>query len=165
MMIAATVHPAPVPARAAPTLGATLREIHRGWIDEARHRLDPAMAPGADSWDGWSVAQYLGDRFHRQYRRESAMVAALLPLLQVRDASLLRAKGEALERTLRHLSQLGRRQGVAAALATASWQFLDLLRTWFTEIERVAEGLTRDDLPEPGRRALAQLETAAALRP
>jgi hypothetical protein len=69
-MIAATVRPATLPARVAPTLGATLREIHRQWIDEARQRLDRAM--GADFWDGWSVTQYLGDRFDRQYRRESA---------------------------------------------------------------------------------------------
>jgi hypothetical protein len=42
-MIAATVRPATLPARVAPTLGATLREIHRRWIDEAHQRLDRAM--------------------------------------------------------------------------------------------------------------------------
>lgn len=50
---------------------------------------------------------------------------------------------------------------VVAALAC---RFLRLLRTWLSEIERVTEELTIDELPPDGRRALAQLGVAAAAR-
>jgi hypothetical protein len=54
LMIAATVRPATLPARVAPTLGATLREIHRQWIDEARQRLD-RYGTGGGFLGRWSV--------------------------------------------------------------------------------------------------------------
>ena len=43
-----------------------------------------------------------------------------------------------------------------------TWRFLQLLRTWLGEIERVTAKLTVDDLPAEGRRALAQLTAGAA---
>ncbi|MGH7527142.1 MAG: hypothetical protein ACREMX_10610, partial [Gemmatimonadales bacterium] len=107
---------------------------------------------------------YLGDQFDRQYRRARVLVATILPLLRPVDASVLHAITEALDRTRRDLSRLGRRQGATAAVAAASHRFLELLRAWVAEIERAGEGLTRDELPASGRRALAQLEAAAIRR-
>ncbi len=162
-MTAVDVRPTLRPAPDKPALSAILREIHGPWIREVRQHLEPAMAADASFWDGWGVTRYLGDRFDRQYWRKNALVAAMLPLLRPRDAALLQADGETLEEVRRNLIGLGRRQGVTATVATTSRQFLELLRNWLAQIERLASGLTREDLPHPGRRALARLETAASL--
>ena len=69
-----------------------------------------------------------------------------------------------LERTRRDLDQIGRRQGMTEVVAALAYRFLKLLRTWLAEIERVTEELTIDGLPLDGRRALAWLRTATAVR-
>ena len=148
----------------APPLGATLREIHRRWMDESSEWLTPTLAPDADFWNGWSAVRYINDQFDRQYRRECALIAAILPLLRPSDAFILCATTVVLERTRRDLDQLGRRQGMTGAVAALAYRFLTLLRTWFAEIERVTEELSLHELPLDGRRALAQLRFGAAAR-
>jgi hypothetical protein len=148
----------------APPLGATLREIHRRWMDESSEWLTPTLAPDADFWNGWSAVRYLNGQFDRLYRRECALIVAILPLLRPTDAFSLRARTVVLDRTRRHLDQLGRRQGMTGAVAVLAYRFLKLLRTWFAEIERVTEELSLHELPLDGRRALAQLRFGAAAR-
>ena len=133
-------------------------------MDESSEWLTPTLAPDADFWNGWSAVRYLNDQFDRLYRRECALIVAILPLLRPTDAFSLRARTLVLERTRRHLDQLGRRQGMTDVVAALAYRFLKLLRTWFAEIERVTEELTLDELPLDGRRALAQLRAAAAAR-
>jgi hypothetical protein len=147
---------------APPELAARLHDIHRLWIDETSDWLHPTRAPDADFWNGWSTVRYLNDQFDRQYRRELALVAAMLPLLRPRDAFILCATTAVLERTRRHIDQVGRRQGMTEVMASLVHRFLELLRTWFTDIERAAEQLTVYELPSAGRRALAQLDAAPA---
>jgi hypothetical protein len=149
------------PRRIAPPLTAKLRDLHRRWMDETSEWLSPTLAPNADFWNGWSAVRYINDQFDRQYRRECALVAAVLPLLDPTDAFALCAATVVLERTRRDLDQLGRRQGMTEVVAALACRFLKLLRTWFAEIERVTEALTIDELPPDGQRALAQLKAAA----
>lgn len=152
------------PLSIAPPLSAKLRHIHRCWMDEISEWLGPTLAPDADFWNGWSAVRYVNDQFARQYRRECALVAAILPRLRPIDAFILRARTVVLERTRRDLDKLGRRQGMTEVVAVLVCRLLKLLRTWFTEIERVTEQLTLDELPPDGRRALAQLRFAAVAR-
>ena len=149
--------------RSALPLSARLRDLHLRWIDETSDWVSPALAPDADFWNGWGAVRYINDQFDRQYRRECALVAAILPLLPPTDAFTLCAATVLLERTRRDLDHLGRRQGMTHAVAAVAGRFLKLLRTWLGEIERVSEELTVDDLAPEGRRALAQLTAAAAL--
>ena len=90
---------------------------------------DPTLAPDADFWNGWSAVRYLNDQFDRLYRRECALIVAILPLLRPTDAFSLRARTVVLERTPRHLDQLGRRQGMTGTVAALVYRFLKLLRT------------------------------------
>ena len=84
--------------------------------------------------------------------------------LRPADAFVLRVRSVVLERTRRDLDRLGRQRGKTEVVAALAYRFLKLLRTWFSEIERVTEELTLDELPLDGRRALAQLRAAAASR-
>jgi hypothetical protein len=152
------------PLNVAPPLSAKLRDIHRRWMDESSEWLGPTLVPDADFWNGWSAVRYINDQFDRQYRRECALIAAIIPLLRPSDAFILCATTVVLERTRRDLDQLGRRQGMTEVVAALAYRFLKLLRTWFAEIERVTEELTLDELPLDGRRALAQLRATAAAR-
>ena len=152
------------PLDVAPPLSAKLRDIHRRWMDESSEWLGPTLVPDADFWNGWSAVRYINDQFDRQYRRECALIAAILPLLRPSDAFILCATTVVLERTHRDLDQLGRRQGMTEVVAGLAYRFLKLLRTWFAEIERVTEQITLDELRLDGRQALAQLRTAAAAR-
>jgi hypothetical protein len=162
LVTACVIHPAP---QGAPlTVSATLRDIHRRWMNETWQWLAPALSPSADFWNGWSAVRYINDQFHRQYRRQQALVTATLPLLRPAEAVQLRATAEALERTRRDLDRIGRRQGMTEAVAALSGRFLDLLGAWFAEIQRVTEEFSRDELPPQGRRALRQLEAAVAIR-
>ena len=146
------------------TVSARLRDIHRWWMNEAWQWLAPALSSSANFWNGWSAVRYTNDQFDRQYRRQHAFVTAILPLLQPADAVQLEATADALERTRRDLDRFGRRQGMTKAVAGLAGRFLELLGIWFAEIRRVTQALTRDDLPPQGRRALAQLEAAVAIR-
>lgn len=146
------------------TVRATLRNIHRRWMNETWQWLAPTLSPDADFWNGWSAVRYINDQFDRQYRRQRALVAAILELLPPADAVQLRKTAAALERTRRDLDRVGRRQGMTEVVAALSGQFLELLGIWFAEIQRVTQELTTDDLPHQGRRALRQLEAAVAIR-
>jgi hypothetical protein len=148
----------------APPLSVKLRDLHRLWMNESSEWLGPALAPDADFWNGWSAVRYLNDQFDRQYRRECALVGAVLPLLRPVDAFILCEATAVLERTRSVLDQVGRRQGMTELVAPLAYRFLKLLRSWLGEIERVAEDLTIDKLPPKGQRALAQLTAAAATR-
>jgi hypothetical protein len=150
------------PPNCAPPPSAKLRAIHRRWMDETSDWLNPTLAPDADFWNGWSAVRYVNDQFDRQYRRGWALVAAILPLLRPADAFMLCARSVVLERTRRDLDRLGRQRGTTEVVAALAHRLLKLLRSWFSEIERVTEDLTIDDLPLDGRRALAQLRTAVA---
>jgi hypothetical protein len=151
----------PVPRRPATPLPARLRDLHRHWLSEAAEWLTPTLARDADFWNGWSAVRYLNDQFARQYQRECALVAAILPLLQPADAFSLCAATVVLERTRRDLDRLGRRQGMTEVVAALSCRFLKLLNVWLAEIERVTEELTINQRPGQGRQALAQLRAAA----
>jgi hypothetical protein len=146
----------------APPLSAKLRNLHRQWMDESSEWLGPTLAPDADFWNGWSAVRYLNDQFDRQYRRECALVAAILPLLRPVDAFSLCVATAVLERTRSVLDQIGRRQGMTDLVAVLAYRFLKLLRSWLEEIERVTKDLTIDELPPKGHRALTQLTAAAA---
>jgi hypothetical protein len=154
-----------IPLTMAPPLSARLRAIHCRWMDESSEWLGPALDPDADFWNGWSAVRYINGQFDRQYRRECALIEAILPLLQPIDAFVLRARTVVLERTRRDLDQLGRRRGMTEVVSALAYRFLKLLRTWFAEIERITEELTLDELPPDGRRALAQLGFAATTQP
>jgi hypothetical protein len=150
------------PRSIAPPLSVKLRDIHRRWMGETSDWLGPTLAPDADFWNGWSAVRYINDQFDRQYRRECALVVAILPLLCPTDAFILCVTTLVLERTRRNIDQIGRQQGMTEAVAALAQRFLKVLRTWFAEIERVIGELTIDELPPDGRRALAQLAAAAA---
>ena len=150
------------PRSIAPPLSATLRDIHRLWMDDISDWLGPTLTPDADFWNGWSAVRYINDQFARQYRWECTLIAAILPFLRPSDAFILYATTAVLERTRRDLDHIGRRQGMTEVVSALADRFLRLLRTWLSEIERVTEGLTIDELPPDGRRVLAQLEAAAA---
>jgi hypothetical protein len=146
-----------------PPLSAKLRDLHRQWMDESSEWLGPTLAPDADFWNGWSAVRYLDDQFDRQYRRECALVAAILPLIRPVDAFILCEATAVLERARSVLDQVGRRQGMTELVPALAYRFLKLLRLWLREIERVTEDLTVDELPPNGQRALAQLTAAAAI--
>jgi hypothetical protein len=146
----------------APSLSAKLCDPHRQWMDETSEWLGPTLAPDADFWNGWSAVRYINDQFDRQYRRECALVGAILPFLRPVDAFILCEATAVLERTRTVLDQVGRRQGMTELVAALAYRFLKLLRSWLGEIERVTADLTIDELPPNGRRALAQLTAAAA---
>jgi hypothetical protein len=162
LVLARVVHPAsPGSAR---TVRATLRAIHRHWMNETWQWLAPALSPDADFWNGWSAVRYLNDQFQRLYRRQRALLTAILPLLSARDIAQVRAATEALEGTRHNLDRIGRRQRKMEGVAALSGRFLDLLGAWFAEIQRVTKELTGDELPPQGQQALWQLEGAIAIQ-
>ncbi|MGH7578930.1 MAG: hypothetical protein ACREM9_02070 [Gemmatimonadales bacterium] len=91
------------------------------------------MRADASFWDRWGVARYLSDRFERLYWWNQALVSAILPLLQPKDAVRLQADSEAVEKHF---------------------------ETWLARTEQLAGGLRTEDLPESGRRALKRLQAA-----
>jgi hypothetical protein len=91
------------PLGIAPPLSAMLRDIHRRWMDESSEWLGPTLAPDADFWNGWSAIRYINNQFDRQYRRECALLASILPLQRPTDAFILCATTAVLERTRRDL--------------------------------------------------------------
>jgi hypothetical protein len=145
------------PLSIAPPLSATLRHIHRRWMDETSEWLSPTLVPDADFWNGWSAVRFLNDQFDRQYRRTCALIGAILPLLPPTDAFILRARTVVLERTRRALDHFGRRQGMTKVVAALTYRFLKLLRTWFAEIERVTAELTLHEPWPDGFRALVRI--------
>jgi hypothetical protein len=161
-MVTAECIPGTLPRRITPPLVGKLRDLHRRWLDETSEWLTPALAPGADFWNGWSAVRYINDQFDRQYRRKCALVAAILPLLRPTDAFALCAATVLLERTRRDLDRIGRRLDATEAVRAVTSRFLHLLRTWLGEIERATTKLTAGDLPAEGGRALAQLTAGAA---
>jgi hypothetical protein len=120
-----------------PVVAGRLRGIHRYWLEETRDWLAPAIAPEADFWDGWSAVRYLGDRFARFYRRQLALVKAILPLVGPSDAFTLATTTARVERARRTLDRLGRRQGSVKVVAAACEHFLETLEAWFEELQRL----------------------------
>ena len=108
--------------------------------------------------------RYINDQFDRQYRRQRTLVKAILPLLRPADAFRLRSTTVELELMRRHLNRVAGRQQMSEVVAAASCHFLELLAAWFSELQRVTQGLTRDEVPVQGQRALARLASAIAVR-
>jgi predicted ferric reductase len=141
----------------ATTVGATLGEIHRWWMNETSQRLGPAWSPTANFWTGWNVVRYIGDQFDWRYRRHRALVAAIVPLLGAADAFALCARTKALHETRDELDRLGRRQGYTATVAVVSHRFLEHVGAWFAKIQRVTREISADQLSLQDRQAPARL--------
>ncbi len=148
----------------APTLHTALRDIHQRWMRDTLRWLAPTLSASADFWDGWSAVRYINDQFERKYRRQRSLVKAILPLLRAADAFRLRSTTVELELMRRHLNRVAGRQQMTEVVAVASCHFLELLAAWFGELQRVTQGLSRDQIPPQGQRALARLESAIAIR-
>jgi hypothetical protein len=148
----------------APAVTVSLRDTHRQWLTETREWLAPALSPGADFWDMWSVVRYINDRFDRQYRRQLAFAEGILPMLSPADALVLHSKAAELEEARRNLDRLGRLQGTSKLAAAACSHFLELLEAWLGELQWLTRGLTTAELSLRAQKALAQLKAAGAIR-
>jgi hypothetical protein len=154
----------PIATRSAPTLCTVLRDIHHRWMSDTLRWLAPTLSANADFWDGWSAVRYINDQFDRKYRRQRTLVKAILPLLRPADTFRLQSTTVELELMRRHLNRVAGRCQMTEVVAAASCHFLELLAAWFGELQRVTQGLNRDDVPPQGQRALARLESAIAIR-
>jgi hypothetical protein len=134
------------------------------WLDQASAWLAPAMEPEADFWDGWGAVRYLDDQFARLYRLQDAFVKAILTRISPSDALQLKQKTTELKAARRKLDRVGRRKGMAQAVAAACALFLGLFEAWLEEIQRLMQGVTRAELPPPAQEALARLQAALADR-
>jgi len=142
------------------SLAETLRPIHRAWLDEARHLLEPALDSGADFWTRWGAIQYLSDDFREQFRLEHGLVNELCPFLPAEASERLLRGGDRilhLRLELERLQRRGRRV-VTSDLALATRDLLEQIGVWCSEIEAAAPAVKPNELPAAAARLIDQLE-------
>ena len=145
------------------TLASVLGPIHDDWISQTRRTVEPALSRDASFWDRWTAVRYLDDPFDDHYHHEVALVGSLVPLLPPAVAGRLTILTETLDQSRAQLDQVGRRRGVARAVAVVAREFLDLFQLWCAEVEAALGGLQQENLPERSQQLLAALEAAAAV--
>jgi len=150
-------------ASPAEPLSAILSPIHDCWVEQVARFLAPAMSTRASFWDRWGAVRYLADEFEAHFRAQCALVDSLEPLLDASAPGCLATARKALESTRAELIALGRRRGTAGPVAVLARRFLDQLERWCAGFELATSQLTRRDLSEESRQAVAHLEGMAAL--
>ena len=151
-MPTATLTPTTCPEQ---PLQATLRRIHEAWVAETRRFLEPACDAEADFWARWAAVRYLNDAFGARCERERALVNELLPFLRPDVAKRIVAVGERVVRLRLQLDRQGRRRGTGVEVACATRELIAQLQVWCAVVERVATGLTLEDLPAEAAELLA----------
>lgn len=140
-------------------LDATLRPIHRAWLEEARCLLEPALDAGADFWTRWAAIRYLADDFREQFRLEHGLVSELCPFIPAEASERLLRGGDRilhLRLELERIQRRGRRV-VTSELAIATRDLLEQLGVWCAEIEAAAEDVRPVDLPADAALLIDQL--------
>jgi hypothetical protein len=140
-----------------------LSPIHDGWVARVARFLAPAMVAGTSFWERWGAVRYLADEFEVPFRAQCALVHSLEPLLDASTLGRLATARKALESTRADLIALGRRRGQAGPVAVLARRFLDQFECWCAGLELATSHLTRRDLSEQSRQAVAHLEGMAAL--
>lgn len=147
------------------SLDATLRPIHRAWLEEARCLLEPALDGGADFWTRWSAIRYLADDFREQFRLEHGLVNELCPFLPAEASERLLRGGDRilhLRLELERLQRRGRRVATSE-LALGTRDLLEQLGVWCAEIETAAQDVRPDDLPAGAAVLIDQLNDGVEL--
>lgn len=138
-------------------LGVTLSAVHDRWLQHLAAALAPALSPRSRFQERWDVSRCFADEFQPRFRTECALVESLggrlPPVARVRLATLRAA----LERTGNELEQDVRQQRRPGSPAMLARRLLELARYWCAELEFATTGVTRDDLPQPGRILLERI--------
>jgi hypothetical protein len=150
-------------AAPAEPLSAVLTPIHDCWVERVARFLTPAMVARAGFWERWGAVRYLGDEFETRFRAECALLDSLEPLLDASSLGRLATARKALEATSAELIALGRRRGTAGPVAILARRFIDRLECWCAGFELATSRLSRGDLSEESRQAVAHLEGMAAV--
>ncbi len=82
-----------------------LQGLHRGWLEQVRIVVDPALHPEAGTWVRWRTVQYLEGGLARRFERERRAVVSLHACLTPAQARHLWAAGELLTQMLARLDQ------------------------------------------------------------
>ena len=141
------------------SLDATLRPIHRAWLEEARCLLEPALEAGADFWTRWAAIRYLADDFREQYRLEHGLVNELCPFLPSEASERLLRGGDRIIqlRLLLERQQRRARRAATSELALATRDLLEQLGVWCAEAEAAARDVKAGDLPADAALLIDQL--------
>jgi hypothetical protein len=146
------------------TLDAVLAPAHEAWIEEARHLLAPASAPGAPEWERWPVARWLNDRFVRRFLAERALVNELRPHLTVREDEMIGIATDRVAQLRLVLDRLAWRGGGAAEFGALGQGLLQALEMWFADIELAARRIRCRYLSRQARRLLEEVEAASGVQ-
>src|SRR6476620_4184650 len=76
------------------TLDAVLAPTHDAWVNEARHLLGSASAPGAPDGKRWTTARWFNAQFLRWVPPERALLSELRPHLTIRYNEIIGAGEE-----------------------------------------------------------------------
>ena len=96
------------------TLDAVLAPTHDAWVNEARHLLGSASAPGAPDWKRWTTVRWLNDQFLPWFLAEWALLNELRPHLTIREDEMIGAGEEQIAQIRAALDRVARRRGSAA---------------------------------------------------
>jgi hypothetical protein len=146
------------------TLDAVLAPAHDAWIEEARHLLTPASAPGAPAWERWPVVRWLNDQFLRRFLAERALMNELRPHLTVREDEMIGGGEDRIAQLRLGLDRLARRNGGAAEFTALAQGFMQALEMWCAETELAARRIHCRYLSRDARRLLEEVEAASSVQ-
>jgi hypothetical protein len=147
------------------SLGPILQAAHEMWIDEAETYLTPIIVPEASFWDRLTAVRYIADQFARQYRRESALLQELRPLLDHTIAEHLISQGRRVAQLWRELDRVGRRRGTSRTVAVTARALVEALQNWCRQIEAAAGAIPREALPDEAKGMVETLELHLRTQP
>jgi hypothetical protein len=139
------------------SLDSELAAIHDHWVPRLAAVLSPAMVPRSRFWERWEVTRQFTGEFRHWFQMEFALVEYLGDRLAPEARVRLAMQRAALERAGTELMGTARHQWNPGPLATLSRLLLKLTQCWCAELELVTRGLSRDDLPQPGRAMLERM--------
>ncbi len=144
-------------------IASVLHTAHQGWLEETSEYLTPLLGGYAPFWDRWTAVRYLADQFLPRLRRERALVDTFSESLPPEIWKSLTQEGERIGQLQRKLDNLGRRRGTAWVISPVAGELLHALQAWCADIELVVRQISRDALPEKGRKLLARLEPSSTV--
>jgi hypothetical protein len=147
------------------TLDAVLAPTHDAWVNEARHLLGSASAPGAPDWKRWTTVRWLNDQFLRWFLAEWALLNELRPHLTIREDEMIGAGEEQIAQIRVALDRVARRRGSAAEFTALAQRFLQALEMWCAECELAARRIHCRYLSRDARRLLEDVEAASGVQP
>jgi len=150
-------------ASAHETLDTVLAPGHDAWIEETRHLLTAASAPGAADWERSPVVRWLNDGFLRRFLAERALMNELRPHFTVREDELIGAGEDRIAQIRLVLDRLARRHGSVSEFRSLAQGLMQALEMWCAECELAVRRVQCRYLSRDARRLLEEVEDTAGV--